>query len=313
MKAIVLTHAGSARNLQPADIDKPSPQPDEVLIEVKAISINPVDAKTRSGSALYDKLTSHQPLVLGWDVSGVVAEVGSEVREFAVGDAVFGMVNFPGYGQAYAEYVSAPATHLAHKPENITHEEAAAATLAALTAWQVLVHHAQVQPGQKVLVHAASGGVGHYAVQMAKHLGTQVIGTSSAANRDFVLSLGADEHIDYKSQVLKDVVSEVDFVLDTIGGDNIDRSLEVMKSGATIICIPTSHCQGVQEKAHAKGMRGYNTMVESQGEDMKQLADMLEKGIIKSHVSHTFSLDQMPLAHEQIETGHTVGKVIISL
>ncbi|MEQ9443368.1 MAG: NADP-dependent oxidoreductase [Cyclobacteriaceae bacterium] len=313
MKAIALPHAGEATQLQPIELNTPTIKPDEALVQVKAISINPVDIKTRSGKALYEKLKEHQPLILGWDISGIVSEVGSEVTAFQPGDAVFGMVNFPGYGQAYAEYVAAPAHHLALKPDNISHEEAAAATLAALTAWQVLVHNAHVQKGQRVLIHAAAGGVGHFAVQIAKHLGAYVIGTSSAANKDFVLGLGADEHIDYRSQRFEEVVSDLDFVLDAIGDDTLDRSLEVIKPGGTLICIPSSKSGGVEEKAQAKGIHGYHILVESSGEDMKQLALLLEQGILKAHVSKTYSLEQMPAAHQQIETGHTVGKIVITV
>lgn len=149
------------------------------------------------------------------------------------------MVNFPGHGEAYAEYVAAPASHIAPKPQNISHEKAAAATLVALTAWQVLVTNAKVQKEQKILIHAASGGGGHIAVQIAKYLGATVVDTSSAKNKDFVLGMGADAHIDYHDYDWAAHPREFDFVLDTIGGDNIDRSLEVTKGGGSIISIPT--------------------------------------------------------------------------
>ena len=149
------------------------------------------------------------------------------------------MINFPGHGKAYAEYVAAPASQLALKPSNISHEEAAAATLAALTAWQALVTNAKVKKGQKVVIQAASGGVGHYAVQIAKYLGAYVIGTSSAANKDFVLGLGADEHIDYKKHKIDEVVKDADFVLDPIGDNNIDPSLNAAKKGGTVIMLPS--------------------------------------------------------------------------
>ena len=208
MKAIILKEAGGIENLELTDMPIPVLNSDEVLIQVKAISINPVDIKTRMGKSLYDDLKSrNEPIILGWDVSGVIAETGSSVTQFKKGDEVFGMINFPGHGKAYAEYVAAPASHLALKPSNISHEAAAAATLAALTAWQSLVTHAKIKKGQKVLIHAAAGGVGHYAVQIAKHLGAYVIGTSSASNREFVSGLGADEQIDYKTTRMEDAVN----------------------------------------------------------------------------------------------------------
>lgn len=311
MKAIVLTEAGNVDKLVLTTLPAPKLIEDEVLIQVKAIGINPVDAKTRSGKGLYGKLKEQSPIILGWDVSGIVT--ASKSRLFKVGDEVFGMVNFPGHGKAYAEYVAAPAVQLALKPANISHEEAAAATLAALTAWQALVSHAKIKATDKVLIHAAAGGVGHYAVQIAKHIGAYVVGTSSAKNKDFVMELGADEHIDYTSQRFEDVVKDLDFVLDTIGGDNIDRSLEAIKTGGTIISIPSGLNEEVTAKASAKGINGYFILVSSNGDDMKQLAILLEKGIVKSHVSQTYPFEQLPTAHSAIESGRTVGKIVITI
>lgn len=311
MKAIVLTESGDVDKLVLTTLPVPVIVEGEVLIQVKAISINPVDAKTRTGKGLYGKLKEQPPIILGWDVSGIITESKSQL--FKVGDEVFGMVNFPGHGKAYAEYATAPAVHLALKPANISHEEAAAATLAALTAWQVLVNHAKIKATDKVLIHAAAGGVGHYAVQIAKHIGAYVIGTSSAKNKDFVIKLGADEHIDYKSQRFEDAAEDLDLVLDTIGGDNIDRSLEVIKTGGTIISIPSGLNEEVTAKASAKGINGYFILVASNGDDMKQLAILLEKGIIKSHVSQTYAFEQLPEAHSAIESGRTVGKIVITV
>lgn len=311
MKAIVLTESGDVDKLVLTTLAVPVIVENEVLIQVKAISINPVDAKTRSGKGLYGKLREQPPIILGWDVSGIVTESKSQL--FKVGDEVFGMVNFPGHGKAYAEYVAAPAVHLALKPANISYEEAAAATLAALTAWQALVNHAKIKATDKVLIHAAAGGVGHYAVQIAKHIGAYVIGTSSAKNKDFVIELGADEHIDYTSQRFEDATEDLDFVLDTIGSDNIDRSLEVIKPGGTIISIPSGLNEEVTAKASAKGINGYFILVASNGDDMKQLAILLEKGIVKSHVGQTYSFEQLPEAHSAIESGRTVGKIVITV
>lgn len=284
---------------------------DEVLVKVKAISINPVDVKSRAGKGVFGRLKDQLPLTLGWDISGIVTESNSSL--FKAGDEVFGMVNFPGHGKAYAEYVAAPADQLAIKPASISHEEAAAATLAALTALQTLEYHAKVKAGQKVLIHAAAGGVGQYAVQLAKHLGAYVVGTSSAKNKDFVLSLGADEHIDYHGFDWKNSPLEFDFILDTIGGDNIDLSLEVAKSGGTLISIPSGLNEAVTEKAKARGVDGYFTMVKSDGEGMKKLASLLEDGTLKSHVSETFPFENIGAAHAQVESGRTVGKVVVVL
>lgn len=311
MQAIVLKGFGGIDQLSLTTLPVPSPGDQEVLVEVRSVSINPVDAKTRAGKGMAGRLKTEDPLILGWDISGTVRE--SRSPDYRVGDEVFGMVRFPGHGKAYAGFVAAPGSHLAKKPAGITHTEAAAATLAALTAWQGLVHHGHVTPGQRVLVHAAAGGVGHYAVQLAKHLGAYVIGTSSAANRDFVLSLGADEHIDYRTQRLVDAVKDVDLVLDTIGGDNIDQSLPVIRHGGTIISIPSGLSDTVAEKARAVGVNGFFFLVQSSGEDMREIAALLETGALKSHVSRVFPFAEMGQAHLQIESGRTRGKITLDL
>ncbi|WP_415326820.1 NADP-dependent oxidoreductase [Chryseobacterium sp. MMS23-Vi53] len=311
MKAIVLTEAGNVDNLEYVELTKPTINEGEVLVKVKAISINPVDVKSRAGKGVYGRIKTENPLILGWDISGIVEETKSS--DFKVGDEVFGMVNFPGHGKAYAEYVAAPANQLALKPKNISFEDAAASTLVALTAYQALVHNANIQEGQNVLVHAASGGVGHIAVQMAKHLGAKVTGTSSAKNKDFVLSLGADSHIDYHGFDWKSAGRTFDFVLDTIGGDNIDHSLEVTKEGGCIISIPTGLNEQVTSKAESKGVKGYFILVQSSGEDMKQVASLLESGAVKPHVSKIFPFKQMREAHLEQETGRTVGKIVVAL
>ncbi len=311
MKAIVLKEAGNVENLEYVELAKPTLNEGEVLIKVKAISINPVDVKSRAGKGVYGRIKTENPLILGWDISGIVEETKS--LDFKVGDEVFGMVNFPGHGKAYAEYVAAPANQLALKPKNISFEDAAASTLVALTAYQALVHNANIQEGQNVLVHAASGGVGHIAVQIAKHLGAKVTGTSSAKNKDFVLSLGADSHIDYHGFDWKSAGRTFDFVLDTIGGDNIDHSLEVTKEGGSIISIPTGLNEQVTSKAESKGVKGYFILVQSSGEDMKQIASLLESGAVKPHVSKSFPFEQMREAHLEQETGRTVGKIVVTL
>lgn len=313
MKAIVLKNFGDVNNLVTQELPMPSISANDVLVQVKAISINPVDVKTRAGKGMAGMLKGISPLILGWDISGIIVEVGTAVTQFKKGDEVFGMVNFPGHGQAYAEYVAAPAAHLALKPTSISHQEAAAATLAALTAWQALTSQAKIKAGEKVLIHAAAGGVGHYAVQIAKHLGAYVIGTSSSANKDLVLSLGADAHFDYKNQPFEDLPKDIDFVFDTVGGDNVDLSIGIVRKGGTVISIPSGLSESVVEKAKAKGVNGYFFLVQSSGEDMKSIANLLDKGIIKSHVMKAYAFDQMAQAHLQVETGRTQGKVVVTL
>ena len=313
MNAFILTGITGPASLQAATLPTPTIGATDVLIQVKAIGLNPVDVKTTHGKGMYGRLKDEQPLVPGWDISGTVVEVGAEVTQFKVGDDVFGMVNFPGHGRAYAHYVAAPADHLAHKPAAISHEEAAAATLAALTAWQALVTNANVQPGQRILVHAAAGGVGHFAVQLAKSLGAYVLGTSSEAKRSFVLSLGADEHIDYTRVRFEDVAQPVDVVLDTIGGDNMVRSLDIVKPGGTLISIPSGLSPDITERAAAKGIHGYFFLVASNGSHMQQIAERLADGRLKAHVSLTLPFAQLPEALRQVETGKTQGKVVVTL
>jgi NADPH:quinone reductase-like Zn-dependent oxidoreductase len=313
MKTIIIEQPGDVNQLIYAESDIPVASTGEVLIRVKSIGINPVDIKTRTGNGIYGRIQKERPLILGWDVSGVIEQVGSDVSGFKLGDAVFGMVNFPGHGQAYAEYVVAPAAHLALKPAGVSFEEAAATTLAALTAWQALTKNAKVKAGQKVLIHAAAGGVGHFAVQIAKYLGAEVTGTSSAKNRDFVLGLGADKHVDYAGYDWASHPDRFDFVLDTIGGDNIDRSILVTRSGGSIISIPTTLNEAVSEKAKANGINGYFFLVHSDGEDMKQIASLMEKGLLRPSISQVFPFSEMKQAHLQQERGRTVGKLVVNV
>ena len=313
MKAIILAEAGDTNQLGVEELPIPSISDDEVLIKSKAISINPVDIKTRMGKSLYHELKeSNDRIILGWDVSGMVVQAGKRVTEYKEGAEVFGMVNFPGHGKAYAEYVAAQTCHLALKPPNISHAEAAAATLAALTGWQALVTHGKVQSGQKVVIQAAAGGVGHYAVQIAKYLGAYVIASASERNRQFLLSLGADEHIDYKKYHIDDTVHDADFVLDPIGGENIDHSLNAVKKNGRVIVLPSLYKELIEKKAKEKGVNGFFFSVVSDGGDMKAIAELLKKGIISSHISQTFSFDQMQEAHRQIETGRTRGKIVVT-
>ena len=315
MKAIILNEAGSVGNLQFVDIAKPTIKGNEVLVKTVSLSVNPVDFKVRSNDgALNWILGADRPAIIGWDLSGIVVEVGDAVTDFKIGDAVFGLANFPGKGNAYAEFVAVPSAHLTLKPANISHPEAAAATLAALTAWQTLVEIGHVKKGSKVLIHAASGGVGHYATQIAKHFGAHVIGISSAKNKEFVLQNGADIHIDYTTENFREIASDVDFVLDTLGGDTILKSLDVVKQGGTIVSIASSNLNPEElEKAKSKNVNLSFLLVKSSGENMLQLAQLMERGIVKSHVSKTFTFDQMGDAHLHLEKGRTVGKIVVNI
>jgi NADPH:quinone reductase-like Zn-dependent oxidoreductase len=305
MKAITLTKNGGAENLVIREVARPGLQPAEVLIGTKALSVNPVDVYVRAdsdGTARILKPAPGEDIIIGWDVAGVVVETGTAVAALKKGDEVFGMVNFPGHGKGYAEYVAAPADQLALKPSNVSFEEAAAAALTALTAWQTLVTYGRLQKGEKVLIHAAAGGVGHYLVQLAKHLGAYVIGTASAANKEFLLSLGADEFIDYTRERFEDRVKDADVVIDSLPGDHLLRSLDTVKPGGRVISLNVFFEGAFGEKAREKGVFAHRLGVVSNGEDMRHIAALLKTGVLRSYLSD-----------EKVATGKTRGKIVVTV
>ncbi|MGI9552462.1 MAG: NADP-dependent oxidoreductase [Aurantibacter sp.] len=313
MRAILLEKTGGVENLVMKEIEQPVAKENEVLIEVKAIGVNPVDYKVRAIEPVLKMIYGEQqPAILGWDIAGTVVATGDTVNQFEIGDHAFGMVNFPGAGNAYAEFVAASESHLAKMPSTISFEEAAATTLAALTALQVL--QGRIKNGDRVLIHAGSGGVGHFAIQIAKSFGAYVVTTSSAKNKDFVMSLGADEHIDYKAQAFEDVITNIDFILDPMGGEVLLKSLRVVKEGGSIISLLAGQITDeVLEQAAKRNIAVSPLLVQSNGADMNTLKELLESGAIKPHVSETFSFSDMTKAHLQLESGRTVGKVVVTL
>ena len=312
MKSIILEKAGSADNLNLVDIAKPSIADNEVLIESKAISVNPVDAKIKySDEGLSGLVSPERPITLGWDVAGIVVAVGSKVTKFTVGDKVFGMVNFPGHGKTYAEFVAAPEAQLATMPENTTFTDAAVTTLAALTALQAMKN--KVKASNRVLIHAGSGGVGHFAIQIAKKMGAYVIATSSEKNRDFILSLGADEHIDYRSQDFENVLSDIDFVFDTQGEEVATKSLKVMRANGNLVSIAMMEIpETLQQQASSLNITVEAMLVASNGDDMAFLANLLSEDSLKPHVSTVFNFSDMAKAHAALESGRTVGKIALT-
>ncbi len=313
MKAIIIEQAGGVENLLMAELPKPEISDSEVLVETRALGINPADTKVKyAEEALTQLFGKERPMILGWDIAGTVVAAGAKVSKFKVGDKVFGMVNFPGHGKAYAEYVASPESHLALIPEGVSFIDAAATTLSAMTALQAL--SGRVNAGQKVLIHAGSGGVGHFAVQIAKKLGAHVVSTSSAKNRDFVLSLGADEHIDYRSQAFEDVLSEIDLAFDTVGPEIAEKSLKVLRKGGELVSIAMMGVpEDLQKQANDLGVTVTPLLVHSDGDDMNTLKKMLTEGSIKPHVSKTFDFANLGDAHTAIESGRSVGKVIVTL
>lgn len=315
MKAFILKEAGSIENLQLTDIEKPIIKADEVLVKVESISINPVDVKSSAYDGVLQWIFGEErPAILGWDISGTVTELGNEVTDFVVGDEVFGMVNFFGKGNAYAEYVASPTNHLALKPKNTSHQQAAAATMVAITAYQSLVDVAKIKKNDKVLIHAASGGVGHFAVQIAKYFGAYVVGTSSSKNKDFVLSLGADEHLDYSKENFMGNFSDFDIVLDTVQGETLSKSIDVVKQNGFIVTLPSPEIpQELKSKALEKQINLEFMMVASKNETIKAISNLLEIEAIKSHIHKTFSFEEIGKAHLEVETNRVIGKVVVNL
>ncbi|MER7134444.1 NADP-dependent oxidoreductase [Streptosporangium saharense] len=313
MRAISQDVFGGPEVLRPVLLERPRPLPTEVLVRVVAAGVNPVDAKTRAGGGMAAVL-GEPPFVLGWDVCGVVEETGYGVHTLAVGDEVYGMPWFPRQAGAYAEYVTAPSRQFARKPRSLDHEEAAAVPLAALTAWQILVDAADLRPRQRVLVHAAGGGVGHFAVQIAKHLGAHVIGTARAAKHDWLRGLGADELVDYTAVRFEEVVREVDLVVDLVG-DGHDatstRSLDVLRPGGLLVAVPSGASPELAELAAERGVRATGFLVEPDGPALARIGELVDAGRLSVEVEEVFPLDRAAEAHERLAAGRTSGKLVL--
>ncbi|MFI6007289.1 NADP-dependent oxidoreductase [Streptomyces sp. NPDC051243] len=309
MRAISQDALGGPEVLKEVELRRPAPRPNEVLVRVRAAGVNPTDWKHRQTGGFLGE----PPFVLGWDVSGVVEAVGIGVARFKPGDEVFGMLPYPfGHG-SHAEYVSAPARVFAHKPASIDHTQAGALPLVSLTAWQALVEYADLRPGQRVLVHAAAGGVGHVAVQIAKARGAYVIGTASAGKHEFLRGLGADELIDYRETDFAEAVKDVDVVLDTLGGETSVRSLRVLRPGGVVVSILPVGSDEFHEEAERLGVRSVRMLVDADRADLRAIADLVEKGALRAEIAGTFPLADAAEAHALGDTGRTTGKLVLTV
>lgn len=279
-------------------------RPHDVLIRIYATSINPIDWKVRNGW-LAEQLPLTFPAVLGWDAAGVVEAVGTEVTRFRPGAPVFSRPATNRYG-TYAEFVAVDEGLVAEKPSNLTYLEAASIPLAGLTAWEALVELAQVERGQRVLIHGGAGGVGSYAVQLAKARGAYVAATAGPDNLDYVASLGADQVVDYRHQRFEAAVEPVDVVFDTIGGETQDRSYAVLKRGGTLVSItqPPS-----PEEAARHGVKGQWFFLEPDGNKLRQLGALFSQGMMKPAVHTQWPWEDLPEAHRLSEGGHVRGKI----
>ncbi|MDA3851448.1 MAG: NADP-dependent oxidoreductase [Spirochaetaceae bacterium] len=306
MKAAIIR--GYGKEVEIADIAKPDLLEDSVLIEVHSASINPIDNIIRAGY-MKDYIPISFPFTMGYDVSGVVVEVGSKVSHFKKGDEVYSRPtgNLAG---TIAEYTVVNEKEIALKPANITHKEAASIPLVGLTAWQALVTRGKLQKGQKVLIHAGSGGVGTLAIQMAKQLGAYVASTTSTTNVDLVKQLGADEVVDYKKQNFEDVISDYDLVIDMMGGEILEQSFKVLKKGGTLISIKG---QDTKELAKEYDVQFDSFFMWPSGEMLTQLAQFISDGVLKPVIDRNYTIDKTQEAYDYLQTGRVKGKVVIAV
>ncbi|GHD80819.1 NADP-dependent oxidoreductase [Streptomyces goshikiensis] len=309
MKAAVINQYGQVRDVvRVTDVPVPAVGPRDVLIEVRAAGVNPVDHLIVKGFLSTGEPS--RPLVIGNELAGVVTQVGAEASRFAVGDEVFSRVD-PRVGGAFAEYVAVDESLVAAKPSRLTFEEAASLPLVALTALQALTEQADVRSGTRVLIHGGAGGVGSAAVQIAKQLGAEVVATAGSGSVELVRELGADRVIDYRTEKFEEVVSDVDVVLDTIGGETQERSFGVLKSGGTlvsIVAIPDAEAKKARWNVEARSF-----FMRPQGEQLAHLAGLVESGQLRPIVETVFPLDEASEALQKVERGGARGKTVISV
>ncbi|MEI3848376.1 MULTISPECIES: NADP-dependent oxidoreductase [unclassified Microbacterium] len=313
MRAMVVDAPGTPDALRAASVPVPSPVLSEVLVRVVAAGVNPIDAKTRSGAGVSASIGGY-PAIPGFDFSGIVVKSPYESHPFPPGTEVFGMAAFPRTGGTYADYVVAPTLSVARKPATLSHVEAAGVPLAALTAWGLVVETAHAHEGQRMLIHAGSGGVGHFAVQFAAYFGAHVTVTASARNSSWLRELGAAVVIDYTTTRFEEVVPEVDVVIDLVGNVSADtgsRSLEVLRTGGLYVLVPTGSWPGYAAAAAGAGVRATSYKVIPDGGALATIARLLDSGAVQVYVEQVFELEEAPGAHRAIEAGHTRGKVVL--
>ncbi len=306
MRIVTQNTVGGPEVLEVVETTSPVPGPGEVRVAVAAIGVNPVDAAVRAG---HFPLLGKPPFTVGWDVAGHVDAVGEGVTELAVGDRVFGMPHFPMSAAAYAEQVVAPADELVKTPEGTDDVHAAALPLAALTAYQALVEVADVRAGQRVLVQAGGGGVGHLAIQIAKALGAEVVATASPAKIEAVRDFGADQVVDYTSADFTAVVAPVDVTIDPFGGDNINRSLAVTRSGGVVASL-LDFDEAAAAAAAERGVRLVRIGVVPNQESLRAIADLVADGRLSAHVPATFPIEKAGDAHAELANG-VLGKLVL--
>jgi NADPH:quinone reductase and related Zn-dependent oxidoreductases len=315
MRAMTMSQAGGPEVLALSEIERPVRVNAEVLVRVVAAGVNPIDAKTRAGRGAYPGITTF-PAVLGNDFSGIVEEAPYEAHPLQPGTEVYGMGMVPRMSGAYAEYLTVNALSVVRKPSKLSHVEAAGVPLAALTAWGMVVETAKAHEGQRMLVHAGAGGVGHFAVQFAAYFGAHVIATGSARNTGWLRELGAAEVLDYTSERFDEVLDPVDAVVDLVGNvhdDTASRSLRVLRPGGIIVNGPTGSWPTMAEEAGIAGVRATGYRVTPDGSTLAVVSRLLESGDVKIYVDQVFDLEDAGDAHRAIESGHTRGKLVLKV
>ncbi|QJY48879.1 NADP-dependent oxidoreductase [Pseudonocardia broussonetiae] len=312
MRAMVCETPGGPEALVLQDVPVPEPGPGEVRVRVEAAGVNPIDWKTRSGLGPA-KSFGGRPFVVGWDVAGVVDALGPGATGLEPGDPVLGMARFPSPDGAYAEFVTAPAGHFRVRPPDMDAVEAAALPLAGMTAWQSLYEVGRLAAGQRVLIHAAAGGVGHLAVQIAKAGGAHVVGTASAGKQDLLRELGCDQVVDYRAERFEEVVEPVDLVYDLVGGETAVRSFALVKPSGMLICLPTVAVDAALDAAREHGVRASGAHVVPGGPGLDELLALRAAGRLRVLVAGTFPLEQAADAHRLGEQGRTTGKIVLTV
>jgi NADPH:quinone reductase-like Zn-dependent oxidoreductase len=306
MKAVRMHGYGGPEILKYEDAPRPEAGEGEVLVKVHAAGVNPVDWKIRAGLARHF-MEFPLPMILGWDFSGAIEQLGPGVSGWKPGDEVYARPDLRRNG-AYAEYIAVRASEIQHKPKGLDHVHSAAIPLAALTAWQAIFDAGELREGQKILIHAAAGGVGTFAVQLAKWKGAYVIGTASARNHRLLRDLGADELIDYNTTRFEDAVKGVDVVLDSIAGETRERSWQVLKKGGVLVSILE---QVSEEKARQYGVRAAGIFVQPNPTQLQELANLADGGKLRPVIEAVLPLAEAARAHEMNQTEHTVGKIVL--
>jgi len=308
MKAMVIHEYGGPEVLKYEDVPRPEPKEDQILIRVIAAGVNPVDGMIRSGMFAKDGNRAF-PIILGGDVAGVVEKVGSKITKFKAGDPVFAYISLDDSG-GYAQYALVTEREAALKPKSLSYVEAAAVPIVALTAWQALIDTARLSEGQTVLIHGGSGGVGTFAIQIAKARGAKVIATASTAKQDLLKELGADVAIDYTKQKFEEIAKDVDVVLDSVGKDTLAHSYGVVKKGGFIVTLVARIDQAELDN---HGIRGASLSVEPNSDELAEIGKLIDEKKIKVVVSQTFPLSEARKAQEQAATGHTRGKIVLKV